>query len=220
MLGNYVAVSMYWKFMKSASIFLARYFFSFLSCFVTSVWLENYFLPTASKKQWFHISQSGGQSTAFLFIAKRGYNNKKTFAGGILPIKCNNILKQILKVEIYEFVFLCQSMYFHMLTSKCRLSADPLIIKTAAVKSKWRILTFDISLSCDYFFFLKFNFHLLFFSSKILITLFLRVPFSEALRPIVFLFCSFSSSEINSENEYFTQRIGKLPKARDSIIFR
>lgn len=168
------------------------------------MWLENYFLPTASKKQWFHISQSGSQSTAFLFIAKRGYNNKKTFACGILPIKYNNILKQILKVEIYEFVFLCQSMYFHMLTSKCRLSAKPLIIKTAAVKSKWRILTFDIrSLSCDYFF-LKFNFHLLFFSSKILISLFLHIPFSGALRPIVLLFCPFSSKEINSENEYFT----------------
>lgn len=151
MLGNYLAVSMCWKFMKSTSISLAIYIFSEHS-FVTSVWLENYILPTASKKQWFHISQSGSQSTAFLFIAKRGYNNKKTFAGGILPIKYNNILKQILKVEIYEFVFLCQSTYFHMLTSKCRLSAKPLIIKTAAVKSKWRILTFDIrSLSCDYF---------------------------------------------------------------------
>lgn len=74
---------------------------------VTLAWFENYFLPTASKKQWFHISQSGSQSKAFLFIAKRGYNNKKTFDGGILPIKYNNTLKQILKVEIYEFVFLC-----------------------------------------------------------------------------------------------------------------
>lgn len=130
------------------------YFLLYISCehtFATLAWFENYFLPTASKKQWFHISQSGSQSTAFLFIVKRGYNNKKAFAGGILPIKYNTTLKEILKVEIYEFVFLCQSMYFHMLTSKCRLSAKPLITKTAAVKSKSRILACGIkSLSCDF----------------------------------------------------------------------
>lgn len=107
------------------------YFLLYISCehtFATLACFENYFLPTASKKQWFHISQS-------LFIAKKGYNNKKAFAGGILPIKYNNTLKQILKVQIYEFVFLCQSTYFHMLTSKCRLSTKFLIIKTAAIKS-------------------------------------------------------------------------------------
>lgn len=163
----YPCIENLWKVLTYFSL----YIFS-VHTFLTLAWFENYFLPTASKKQWFHISQSGSQSTAFLFIAKRGDNNKKTFAGGILSIKYNNTLKQVLKVEIYEFVFLCQSTYFHMLTSKCRLSAKPLIIKRAAVKSKWRILTFDIrSLSCDFvcgfgvfFFQIQFCFLILFFS--------------------------------------------------------
>lgn len=181
------------------------YFLLYISCehtFATLAWFENYFLPTASKKQWFHISQNGSQSTAFLFIAKRGYNNKKAFAGGILPIKYNNTLKQILKVEIYEFVFLCQSMYFHMLTSKCRLSTKPLIIKTAAVKSKSRILACDMmSLSCDFgggfFFLIQFYFPYYFSLSKIFISLFLHISFSGALRPKMLLFCPLFLQKIN-----------------------
>lgn len=54
--------------------------------------------------------------------------------------------------------------------------------------------------------------------NKIFISLFLHIPFSGALRPIMPLFCLFSLQKINLVNECFTSRITKLIKLRTEFL--